>query len=469
MRQARIHEIHVEPGATKLVMVVAALSASAAVGDLLGPVHLALPGASAGIETAITALGVAAAGLLVRRYMHSRRLRDLLLLLAVVAVSLTDFAFDTAPALAGVSRPVAGTSAWTAMLVLASVVFAAAALAPDRAVARHDGRTAVLAALAAICVISMAELIGLLTGPGAMVGTLRPSDAVSTAHNAFVLAAAIGSSGVLVVAGIAFARRARRGDLNAGPLACATFLLASASLASIPTVAAGWVTPRDGLRVLAYAVVMLAALRAYAQTTREESWAAIEADRVRIARDLHDGLAQDLAIIAVHAQRLQSESDPERAIILAARRALAAARGTIVDLAASTAPTTEAALREVAEELSVRFGVEVNVEFEGAIEATAGGELEASRREEVVRIAREAIVNAAVHGGAHRIEVALDHRGSSLRLLVSDDGCGLGEGVAQSRRGFGLPTMRARAEALGGCLTAAQGPDGGTVVEVLVR
>ena len=121
MRQARIHEVDVEPGATKLVVVVAVLSATAAVGELLRPVHLALPDASAGIETAITALGVAAAGLLVRRYMHSRRFRDLLLLLAVVAVSLTDFAFDTAPALAGTARPVAGTSAWTAMLVLGVV------------------------------------------------------------------------------------------------------------------------------------------------------------------------------------------------------------------------------------------------------------------------------------------------------------------------------------------------------------
>ena len=333
------------------------------------------------------------------------------------------------------------------------------------------GRTAVLIGLAAICTIATAELIGLLTGPGPLVGTLRPSEAAAPAHNAFVLVAAIGSSGALIVAGIAFGRRARRGELNAGLLACATFLLASACLASVsmPTVAAGWVTPRDGLRVLAYAAVMLAALRAHAQTSRDEARGAIEAERERIARDLHDGLAQDLAIIAVLAQGLQSESGPEHAITLAARRALGAARGTIADLAATTAPTTEAALREVAEELAARFGVEVNVEFDGDVEGTPGGELESSRREQVVRIAREAIVNAAVHGGAHHIDVALDHRGRSLRLLVSDNGCGLGEGLSQSRRGFGLPTMRARAEALGGSLTAAKGPAGGTVVEVLVR
>ncbi|MGZ6652150.1 MAG: histidine kinase, partial [Solirubrobacteraceae bacterium] len=86
------------------------------------------------------------------------------------------------------------------------------------------------------------------------------------------------------------------------------------------------------------------------------------AERQRIARDLHDGLAQDLATIALRTQRLQNGSDrPDDVLMLAARRALAISRGTIVDLSASDAPTTEAALRQVADELAARFTVLVDV------------------------------------------------------------------------------------------------------------
>jgi signal transduction histidine kinase len=471
VRPARIHGIDVRPGATTVALAVVALSVSVAVVGLLTLAHFDAPDTSAGIKTAITALGVVAAGFLVRCFMHSHLLSDLLLLVAVAAVSLTDFAFATAPALAGVDQPVAGTSARMAMQVLAAIAFAVAALAPERTVARHVERGVVLAGLVAIGTIATAELIDLLTGAGPIVGTLRPSEATATAHDALVQSALVGSSGALIVAAIAFGSRGLRGDGNAGLLAGASFLLAGACLASvsIPTVAVGWVTPRDGLRVSAYAVVLVVALRAYTQTRREAAETAVNAARERIARDLHDGLAQDLAIIAVHAQRLQCELGSEHALTLAARRALATARGTILDLSASAAPTTEAALREVAHELADRFSVQVNVEVEADAGWTSSGKLESSCREEVVRIAREAVVNAAVHGGAHRIEVALDHRGSALRLLVSDDGCGIGEGVLQSSHGFGLATMRARAEALGGRMTAGQRPEGGTVVEVLVR
>jgi two-component system nitrate/nitrite sensor histidine kinase NarX len=110
----------------------------------------------------------------------------------------------------------------------------------------------------------------------------------------------------------------------------------------------------------------------------------------------------------------------------------------------------------------------VNVNVEGDPEWGRGNKLDSAGREHVVRIAREAIANAAAHGGASRIEVAFDRRRSALRLCVSDDGCGIREGVPQSTHGFGLPMMRARARALGGRLTARRAPNGGTEVELLV-
>ena len=81
-------------------------------------------------------------------------------------------------------------------------------------------------------------------------------------------------------------------------------------------------------------------------------------------------------------------------------------------------------------------------------------------------IAREAIVNAITHGHAQRIEVTLDLEGKRPLLLVSDDGGGITSGTP--RGGFGLPTMRARAESLGGRLVMRQGAGGGTELEVRV-
>ena len=199
----------------------------------------------------------------------------------------------------------------------------------------------------------------------------------------------------------------------------------------------------------------------------EVEWMAISAERQRIARDLHDGLAQDLAVIAAYGDQLASELGHEHPLAIAARRALAALRGAIVDLSASGAPTTGAALRQVADELEDRFDVKVNVQIKPNQMQSGRDDLDHAQREEVVRIAREAIVNAIRHGGAQRINVQLDARGPEL-LRVSDNGCGIGTNAIRSRTGLGLPTMRARAESIGARLVVRRRADGGTELEVRV-
>jgi signal transduction histidine kinase len=191
--------------------------------------------------------------------------------------------------------------------------------------------------------------------------------------------------------------------------------------------------------------------------------AALNAERLRLARDLHDGLAQDLAFIAASAQGLEPELGPRHPLVIAARRALDASRGLMVDLAARSAPTTEVALGLVADELGGRFGVRVEVSATGL---TGRADLGPTEREEIVMIAREAIVNAVTHGHAQRIDVTLDLEGKRPLLLVRDDGGGVTSGSTQG--GFGLPTMRARAESLGGRLVMRRGAGGGTELEVRV-
>jgi signal transduction histidine kinase len=188
---------------------------------------------------------------------------------------------------------------------------------------------------------------------------------------------------------------------------------------------------------------------------------ALTEERTRLARDLHDGLAQDLAFIAVSAQGLEPDLGPQHPLVIAARRALDASRGLMADLAARSAPTTGAALEVVADELGARFGVRIEVSVS---ELPGRADLGPTERQEIVMIAREAIVNAITHGHAQRIVVTLDLEGKRPLLLVRDDGGGVMSDAPQG--GFGLPTMRARAESLGGRLVMRGGAGGGTELEV---
>lgn len=454
--------------ANRFPIAVAVLSASVVGLELLRPVYAENPSALAGIETAITLSALLSAYLLLAAFQQRRRLRDLLLLSALAALSLMDFAFDALPALTGVDTAAPGDGARLGCEVVVAIAFAAAAFAPGRRLVGGGRRQVALTVVAAIGTVALAELLELIVGSHLASSALHDSGIAGVGAYPVSLTVQLLPSCVLLVSGIAFVARAGPGDRNAGLLAGASFLLAAAMLQylALPTVAAGWVTPAAGLRLGAYALLLAVALRQDAKLRREVAWAAISAERERIARDLHDGLAQDLVVIAAHAPWLVSEFGPEHPLMIAARRALAASRGAIVDLSASAAPTTGAALRHVADELEARFDVQVNVRIK--LDNAHGTEdLEPAEREEVVRIAREAIVNAVRHGGAHCVDVELDYSGPDL-LRVSDNGCGIAEMALRSTGGFGLPTMRARAEAIGGRLIARRRANGGTELEVLV-
>jgi len=232
-----------------------------------------------------------------------------------------------------------------------------------------------------------------------------------------------------------------------------------------PAVRIDWVTPRDGLRLAAYGLLLAGAYLRHAKLQRMAVCAAISSERERIARDLHDGLAQDLACIAAQGQRLDCQLGPEHPLMVATRHALAASRGVITDLAASAAPSTEAALRMIADELAHRYDMEVNVRVETDTALGRDDALESAQREDLIRIAREAIVNAATHGTARHVDIVLRCRPGTLLMRISDDGRGITDA---QRSGFGLQIMRARAASLGGELSAHPRAGGGTDLELLV-
>jgi signal transduction histidine kinase len=291
---------------------------------------------------------------------------------------------------------------------------------------------------------------------------------VGAASSAPVLSAEVAAAAAFVFAGVAFVRRGRATGTGACLMGAASFLLAAGRLQAIaiPVVAADWVTPRELLRLAAYSLVLAAVCRDHVRLNRASEEAALTAQRERIARDLHDGLAQDLAVIAFHGQRLEAELGANHPVTVAARHALAASRRAIVDLSASHASSTSAALREVANELEARYGIVVTIHDE--VQTTEGVEpdLGSRPREQFVRIAREAIVNAARHGDARHVDVTLATRGERWLLTIADDGSGIPQSQLVSPSGFGLRTMRARADELGGQFSAGPGAAGGTVLEL---
>jgi signal transduction histidine kinase len=220
-----------------------------------------------------------------------------------------------------------------------------------------------------------------------------------------------------------------------------------------------------GLAVVAAGGALLAivALRRRACRTQEAVEEAVAEERRRLARDLHDGLAQDLALIALHGDLMARERGAEHPLALAARRAIAASRGTIADLAAMDARTTAEALKRVAAELAQRHHVQVTVRADDT-------PIKGRERDALVRIAREAIVNAIQHGQAREVVVSLQVRDHQLVLSIDDDGRGIDKHADnQPGRGLGMPAMRERARLIGGHLVAKRREPGGTRIEVSVR
>jgi signal transduction histidine kinase len=452
------------------ILAVAVVGASVVVFGVPEPIHLNALGARAGIETVVSSWASLSAGLLVVRFRDTRQRDDLWLLTALTSVALTDFVFSALPALIGSDLLGFGSGVQIGCNALVAVAFATAAFIPSGTVAGNglrSGGVAALGVVAGVAVVALASLIDIVTGHPATGGAVPTTGLAAATQHPGLLAVEIFSSSILLISGIAFFCRSESGS---HVLSGAVFLLAAARLQylALPAMAPNWVTARDGLRLGAYALLLAAAVGRYAATQRRAATAVLAAERERIARHLHDGVAQDLAFIALEGQRLASELGSDHPLTTAARRALGASRGVIDDLSASTASCTDTALRQVADEIVARFGAEVNMKVATDAARPPRAELEPSRREQVVRIAREAIVNAIRHGHASQVDIVLDCTGPEFRLRVTDDGRGITETGLQKRTGHGLAMMHARAASVGGRLHVRRRTQGGTAVEVVL-
>jgi signal transduction histidine kinase len=182
-----------------------------------------------------------------------------------------------------------------------------------------------------------------------------------------------------------------------------------------------------------------------------------------VAQDLHDGLAQDLAIIVAHGRQMAEHLGGEHPLAVAASRALSVSRDTISDLSDLSHVRPREALEAVGQELGSLYGVAVAVSVHPDVE------LATAAREQVLRIAREAIANAARHGHAQNVLVSLKRTASGLVLKVQDDGDGILGPAGPAPEGFGMGTMRERAASLGGFLAVRAPGGGGTELRVVFQ
>ena len=218
------------------------------------------------------------------------------------------------------------------------------------------------------------------------------------------------------------------------------------------------------LQLTIVAVPALAVLLGAVLLARRSRRAAVLAERGRMARDLHDGLAQELAFIVSQSRRLAARRDPAHeslaTISQAAERALDESRTLIGDLSGREDRPVDVVVAEAAEELAHRTGASVHVA------AANGVVLPPATRDALVRIVREGVTNAVRH--AHASEITVELTGDSgIRLTIADDGIGF-DPASASAGGFGLKSMRERARAAGGDLRCFSRPGAGTQIEVML-
>jgi signal transduction histidine kinase len=436
-----------------------ALATTAAVW-LAPPLRFAYPAPSlhVALETGTALIGLVATTIVVRGWRDGPR-RDRLIVAAGLAVMATTSAALAAMTAISPGDGPRGLVGLTGMLA-GSLLVCAGAFAPARRLTRPAVAAAAMLAVVLVTVVAAIVPVELVLEQWR--GQQRPADADMTRAllsqplaavalqmtMALSLAAAsVGLTGRGILAEDAFARRLG--------LACLFFAFSMLHYALLPPVTHEWVHLGDVLKLLFCVVLLWAAVLEVASAVAARAAAR---ERRRIARDLHDGVAQELAFIRRRAERMAGQPDAED-IVVAAERALQDSRWAIEHLARAPDEPLERVLARHAAAIAARTGVDVTFVTIGQTEHV-GPEVS----EALARILGEAVTNAR-HGNATLVHIELSTH--PLRLRVIDDGTGFD--ISAGTTGFGLGGMRERAALVGAEFSVTSDPGTGTEVAVELR
>jgi signal transduction histidine kinase len=418
----------------------------------------ALPQARVVFETVVGLIAAAVAALAGTRFAVEGRVVDLLLCAGFTVAALGGLAFEVAPALGQGS--VAAPEAWSGLLarLLAAALVAAAAFARGRIV----DRTRAMLAMAAAVVTALATDWAVLRLRGASLPLVEPGDDTRTV----ALTVSLGLLALLaLVAAVGFGLRYRRErkDLDSWLALAATLtLFADLHYVLTPALSSAYLLQGDFLRVLSYGTLLVGVWRGIRAA---EFGRAVAEERARVAREIHDGLAQYLFALSTHATMLETGAPLDEVLPKlkhAAAMAQQEARFAVLALssASGTAPF-DAALRRYVEFLTADGELAVDVEIEPNVRLAPDEQIE------VFRIVQEGLANVRRHAGATRAEVLIGERSGRRVVRVHDDGVGF-DG-AEAPAGQGLKNMRRRAESIEGGFSLASMPGRGTALEVMLR
>jgi signal transduction histidine kinase len=422
------------------------------------------------VETTAALVSIVAALLVWGRFRQNLRLRDLLLAASFAAFAVTNLLFSAIPAIASSGSGHFATWAPAGGRLLGAGLLAASAVVRDREL-RQPLRLAarVLGGVAvALGIVAAVVALGGDALPRAVPADLSPA---GRSHprvigNPVVLASELLCMLLFAVAAAGYAHTAdRRHDLFAHWLAIAATLGAFSRLNFFlfPSLYTPYFYTGDVLRLGLYTAVAIGGLLEMRRLQRALASAAVLDERQRIAREIHDGVAQDLAFILQHGRRIAAQPDaPPRlaALVTAAERALDECRHAIASLTRSGEERLGEALTLTAVETAGREGAEVETRIDTDVAVTA------ATQQALLRVTREAIINAVRHGRAGMIRVEL-RCAPLLQLAIVDDGVGFDVEHALAAPGrMGLRSMRSRIDTIGGQLDMRSAPGQGTQVTV---
>ncbi len=403
------------------------------------------------------------------RFRRTYQLRDLLVVAALTAFAISNLCFAVVASLLGETGAIA---TWAPVVgrVAATALFAAGALlplrtlsCPDRDARRMLGATVAGLALAGALVALLGDRLPEAVAPG-----LSPESSARprVVGHPVVLGIQIVVMALFAVAAAAFARRAEREDdklLEWFAVGAVLAAFARLNYFLFPSLYTEWFYAGDVLRLGFFVALLVGGLGEIRAGGTALAATAVSDERRRIARDLHDGMAQDLAFIVQQSRRLARRPDAPRGmpdILTAAERALQDSRNAISALTRPTDEPLPEALERAAAEVAGREGAQVR------LRADADFQVPDATREALLRIVREAAANAVRHGRARVVTVELG-RPPGIHLRIADDGGGFDPSHPRGAGHFGLGGMQDRAQALGGALSIRSAPGHGT--EVLVE
>jgi len=422
-----------------------------------------LPAQQVALETTASLATLLTGFLVFGRLQRSSGLNELTLVAALAVITLSNLLFVMVPMLTGSA---VNATVWSAIIgrTVGCLLFAVAAFIPCVRL-RRLRRALWLAATGVLGVVVLTAVLprafGSILPQAIMPSSGRHAGYGLHAHP--VLAAGQIVAAVLAaVAAAGFLRRSERlGDEFSGWLAIAAIFAAAAHLAyaPYPMIHSPQVTLGDIFRFCFYLVLLIGSLREIRFYWRTLAYMIVAEERRRIARDLHDGLSQELAYLTRNLSGLRGAADEKtlRQLQVSVERARYASRQAVDRVTAPDRGAIADTLTEAAAEVAKRFGLDLELDLASDIGVAP------ARADALVGIACEALTNAARHSGSRQVSLILRRDGDRVRMRVRDSGQGFD--TAACGGGFGLTSMRDRARSVGGELHISSEPGGGSQVE----